>query len=269
MTLAMRLLSGLIFGEAWRLYGARYFQNFSVAAQEVSPQGIFFKPDGTKMYIVGSAGVDVNEYDLSLAWDVSTAVYLQNFSVFPQGTSPLGIFFKPDGTKMYIVVASDDDVNEYDLSSAWDVSTAVYLQNFSIAAQEVSPQGIFFKPDGTKMYIIGANGDDVNEYDLSSAWDVSTSVFLQNFSVAAQDTVPTGIFFKPDGTKMYIVGSAGVDVNEYDLSLAWDVSTSVFLQNFSVAAQDTVPTDIFFKPDGTKMYIVGSSGRDVNEYNLV
>jgi hypothetical protein len=74
------------------------------------------------------------------------------------------------------------------------------------------------------MYVIGSTGDDVNEYDLSSAWDISSATFLQSFSVAAQETNPEGVFFKPDGTKMYVVGSTGDDVNEYDLSSAWDVS---------------------------------------------
>jgi len=308
---------------AWDVSSSSYLQNFSVAAQEIDPTGIFFKPDGTKMYVIGSSGDDVNEYDLSTAWDVSTASYLQNFSVAAQDTSPQSIFFKPDGLKMYVIGSSGDDVNEYDLSTAWDVSTASYLQNFSVAAQdtstrgiffkpdgtkmyvigsagdavfsytlstawdvsaasfdyptegyfsvsaqETSPQGIFFKPDGTKMYVIGFSGDDVNEYDLSTAWDITTASYLQNFSVAAQETEPTGIFFKPDGTKMYVIGNNGDDVNEYDLSTAWDVSSSSYLQNFSVSAQDTTPTGIFFKTDGTKMYVLGTAGDDVNEYDL-
>jgi hypothetical protein len=57
------------------------------------------------------------------------------------------------------------------------------------------------------MYVIGSSGDDVNEYDLSTAWDISTASYLQNFSVGAQETTPSGIFFKPDGTKMYVIGS--------------------------------------------------------------
>jgi len=252
----------------WDITTASYLQNFSLAAQETTPQGIFFKPDGTKMYVVGSAGDDVNEYDLSTAWDVSTASYLQNFSVAAQDRTPLGIFFKPDGTKMYVNGSSGDDVNEYDLSTAWDVTTASYLQNFSVAAQETNPTGIFFKPDGTKMYVAGTVGDDVNEYDLSTAWDITTASYLQKFSVQGQETNPDGIFFKPDGTKMYVVGTVGDDVNEYDLSTAWDVSTASYLQNFSVAAQETIPTGLFFKPDGTKMYVVGAAGDDVNEYDL-
>ena len=257
---------------AWDISTASYLQNFSVSAQEASPQGIFFKPDGTKMYVVGSSGDEVNEYDLSTAWDISSSSYLQNFVVDAQEATPTGIFFKPDGTKMYVLGVTGDAVNEYDLSTAWDITTASYLQNFSVAAQETAPQGIFFKPDGTKMYVLGATGDAVYSYTLSTAWDVSAASFdfptEGYFSVAAQDTVPTGIFFKPDGTKMYVIGASGDEVNEYDLSTAWEVSSASYLQNFSVAAQDTNPQGIFFKPDGTKMYVIGSTGDDVNEYDL-
>jgi DNA-binding beta-propeller fold protein YncE len=310
-------------GTAWDITTASYLQNFSVATQELTPSGVFFKPDGTKMYVAGSVGDNVNEYDLSTAWDVTTSSYLQNFSVTTQETSPLGIFFKPDGTKMYVIGNSGDNVNEYDLSTAWDITTSSYLQNFSVGLQDTNPQDLFFKPDGTKMYVIGGTGDDVNEYDLSTAWDVTTSSYLQNFSVrnldgipsglffkpdgtkmyvigsendkiygytlstawdvstaawvtptteyfsiAAQESIPSGIFFKPDGTKMYVIGAVGDDVNEYDLSTAWDITTASYLQNFSVAAQETNPQSLFFKPDGTKMYVIGNSGDDVNEYDL-
>ena len=240
---------------------------FSVAAQETSPTGIFFKPDGLKMYVTGYNGDDVNEYDLSTAWDITSASYLQNFSVSAQETSPSGVFFKPDGTKMYVIGNTGDDVNEYDLSTAWDITSASYLQNFSVSAQETAPQDIFFKPDGTKMYVTGSTGDDVNEYDLSTAWDVTSASYLQNFSVAAQETVPQNIFFKPDGTKMYVTGSSGGDVNEYDLSTAWDVTSASYLQNFSVAAQEAAPTGVFFKPDGTKMYVIGLTGDAVRQYS--
>ena len=269
---------------AWGASTAVYLQNFSVASQEIYPEGIFFKPDGTKMYFTGQNGDDVNEYNLSTAWDISTSVYSQSFSVASQQTLPTGIFFKPDGTKMYVIGSQgNDDVTEYDLSTPWDISTSVFLQNFSVAAQETNPEDVFFKPDGTKMYVIGIIGDDVNEYDLSTAWDISTSVFLQNFSVAGQDTAPTGLSFKPDGTRMFVIGQQKDSVNEYDLSAAWDVSTAalavdpelyfdtstaVFLQSFSVAAEDTNPTGVVFKPDGTKMYMVGTSADRVNEYNL-
>jgi 6-phosphogluconolactonase (cycloisomerase 2 family) len=259
-------VAGLL--NAWDISTSSYLQLFSVTSQDTSPFGIFFKPDGTKMYVLGLAGVDVNEYNLSTAWDVSTAVFLQLVSVSPNTPGLRGLFFKPDGLKMYVAGSTDDAVDEYNLSTAWDVSTVTYLQTFSVAAQEIVPNGLFFKPDGLKMYVTGSGGDDVNEYDLSTAWDVSTAVYLQNFSVATQDTSPYALSFKPDGTKMYIMGAGLVNVNEYDLSTAWDVSTASFLQLFSVAAQEAGPRGLFFKPDGTKMYVSGGSGRSVYEYNL-
>jgi len=254
-------------GFSWHVTSASFNQNFSVATEDTSPQDVFFKPDGTKMYVTGNTNDEVNEYNLSTSWDVSTAVFNQNFSVATEDTEITGIFFKPDGTKMYILGFTGIDVNEYNLSMPWDVSTASFNQLLSIA-EDTSPIGIFFKPDGTKMYILGFSDDEVNEYNLSTSWDVSTAVFNQNFSVATEDTIPAGIFFKPDGTKMYIVGFTDDDINEYHLSMPWDVSTASFNQLFSIATEDTSPQGIFFKPDGAKMYVVGVLGVDVNEYDL-
>ena len=245
---------------AWDVSTASFLQNFSVLAQETGTSGLFFKPDGQKMYITGTAGDDVNEYDISIAG--------RFFSVAAQEISPNALSFKPDGLKMYVLGDTGDDVNEYDLSLAWDITTAVYLQRFSINAQETGPEGLFFRADGLKMYICGINGDDVNEYNLSTAWDVSTASFLQNFSVIAQEGTVSDLFFKPDGLKMYIVGSSGDAVDEYDLSVAWNITTAVYFQTFSVAAQDSSPSGLFFRDDGLKMYIVGASADDVGEYDL-
>ena len=307
----------------WDVSSAFYSQVFSVAAQEINPYALFFKPDGTKMYVMGITGDDVNEYDLSVAWDVSSAVYSQVFSVASEETSPYGIHFNSAGTKMFIC-GFTNYIYEYDLSVAWDVSTAVYFskygvyistnylkgiflssdetkiyaissgtsiaarlyafelytpgtiyladrpvysQRFYVGSQESNPYALFFKPDGTKMYVIGTTGDDVNEYDLSVAWDVSSAVYLQLFSIAAQEINPAALFFKDDGTKMYVMGYSGDDVNEYDLAIPWDVSSAVYSQLFYVGSQESNPYALFFKPDGTKMYVMGTADT-VFEYNI-
>lgn len=242
------------------------YNSFGVFVQENNPQDMFFKPDGTKLYVIGTTGDDVNEYDLSIAWDLSTAIFLQTFSVQAQETFPTGLFFKSDGTKMYVIGQTTDAVYEYDLGTAWDVSSASYLQTYTGTASEASPTGLFFKHDGTKLYVIGSASDGIREYDLSVAWDVSTATFLQAFSVASQENNPQALFFKPDGTKLYIIGLTGDTVYEYDLGTAWDISTASYLQSFQVGA--TGPISIFFKPDGTKMYIMGSTSDTINAYNL-
>ena len=241
--------------------------SFSVASQTTNPQDVSFKPDGTKMYVVGYSGQDVSEYALSSAWDITTASYTQNFSVALQVSGPMSCFFSPDGTKMYILDFIGDDVTEYNLSTAWDISSASYVQDFSVATQENQPLGMFFKPDGTKMYVSGGTGDDVNEYALSTAWDVSTASFSHAFSMAAQVGTPQGIFFSPNGDRFFVIDGTGDDVNEYALSTAWDVSSGSYVQNFSVAAQETQPSGIFFKSDGSKMYVVGTANDTIYQYS--
>jgi sugar lactone lactonase YvrE len=261
-------MEGASRGATYDISLATFEKTFSVVNQETSPEGIAFNTDGTKMFVVGTTGDDVNEYSLSIAFDISTAVYSQNFSVAAQDTNPRGLTFNNDGTKMFIVGTSGDDVNEYDLSVGFDISSAVYSQNFSVAAQETVPHGIAFNTDGTKMFIVGTTGDDVNEYDLSTGFDVSSASFVDSFSVSAQDTAPTDIAFNPDGTKMFVVGYAGIDINEYDLSVAFDVSSANYTQSFSVAGQVAGPTGIAFNNDGTKMFIVGSTGAAVYQYDI-
>ena len=250
---------------AWDVSTAVYKREFPFF-EETQPYGFTFKPDGTKMYLVGNTGDDVNEYNLSTAWDVSTTVFSQAFSVAAQGAYPWDIFFKPDGTKMYVLDLLNG-VDEYNLSTAWDVSTAVYLQRFSVSAQEAGPHGFFFKSDGLKMYVIGNSGDEVNEYNLSTAWNVSTASFLQLFSVATQTVEPKGVFFKTDGTKMYVLSSASQDVYEYNLSTAWNVTTASFFQTLSVVSKITAARDLFFRDDGLRMYILDGI-RDITEFNI-
>jgi len=256
--------------EGYYLAGASYDSvSFSVSGQETAPQGVVLKTDGTKMYVVGQTGDDVNEYSLSTAWDVSTASYTTNFSVSSQDTTPSGLFFRTDGLKLYVSGRGSDGVYEYDLSIAWDISSASYLQTFSVASQETNPMGVFFKSDGTKMYVIGTASDAVNEYDLSTAWDISTASYSQNFSVVSQDTGATDVSFKSDGTKMYIVGGVSDNIYEYSLSTAWDVSTASYVQSTSVLSAGESPQGLFFKPDGTKAYVVGAVGTSIYQYSTV
>ena len=65
------------------------------------------------------------------------------------------------------------------------------------------------------MFIAGFSGDAVYEYNLSTAWDISTASYVQNFSVSSQDGVPHGLFFKSDGSKMYLMGFASDTVYQY------------------------------------------------------
>ena len=244
---------------------------FSISSQEDSPTGMAFSNDGTKMFVLGFAGEDINEYTLSTAFDVSTATFVSPpFSISLQDTNPQGMAFSNDGAKMFVVGYIGEDINEYTLSTAFDVSTAAFVAPpFSISSQDTFPTGMAFSNDGAKMFVVGYIGEDINEYTLSTAFDVSTATFVSPpFSISSQDTNPQGMAFSNDGAKMFVVGSAGNDIGEYTLSTAFDVSTASFVDAFDVSLQETFPTGMAFSNDGAKMFVLGFSGGDINEYTL-
>jgi len=239
---------------------------FDVSSEEGNPQAVFFRSDGIKMYITGSSGDEINEYTLSSAWNISTASYVQNFDVSTEASSPRGLWFKPDGIKMYVAGEDTQNIYQYNLSSAWNVTTASFVQELSTSGIIPYPNGLFFK-NGTKMYIAGYEAD-IGEYTLSSAWNISTASLVDSKDVSGEETNPKDLFFKSDGTKMYIVGLLG-NLTEYDLSIAWNVSSASWGQGKDVSGEEANPSGLFFKPDGIKMYITGTSGDDINQYDLL
>ncbi|OGI65149.1 hypothetical protein A3A95_04190 [Candidatus Nomurabacteria bacterium RIFCSPLOWO2_01_FULL_39_18] len=253
--------------DGWDLSTASFLQAKDVSAESTANgKDVFFKSDGTKMYTLESGAV--NEYNLSTAWDVSTASFLQVEDISAQGSFTYGLFFKSDGLKMY-VGEDNGEVHEYDLSPAWDISTAAFVQTEDLdPANTLSADALYFKSDGLKLYALDYGNDKVDEYDLSPAWDVSTATYLRTKSVTTEEINPEGMYFKSDGTKMYISGNTG-SVYEYDLSSAWDVSSASFSQSKDVSGQNTVPYGIFFKSDGVKMYVSGVTAPvEVNEYDV-
>ena len=213
--------------------------SFSVTSQDTSPQYIAFNNDGSKMYMLGDTNNSVYQYTLSTAFDLSTASYDSvSFSVSGQDTSPDSIAFNTDGTKMYMVGVSSDSVHQYTLSTAFNLSTASYDSvSFSVASQDTAPFGIAFNNDGTKMYMVGNLSDNVYQYSLSTAFDLSTASYDSiSFSVAGQEAIPLGIDFNNSGTKMYMVGNGSDSVYEYytatpatityDSALQWSGGTA-------------------------------------------
>jgi DNA-binding beta-propeller fold protein YncE len=246
--------------------------NFDVSTQEGSPSDFATSSDGTKMYIIG-ANDTVYQYTLSTAWDVSTASYASKSYNIPPGDdpAPISVTFSSDGTKMFISGDNSNNILQYTLSTAWDVSTASYAsKSFSVTSQETSPYGLVFSSDGTKMFVVGSDHDTVYQYTLSTAWDVSTASYAsKSFSVGTQETSPYGLVFSSDGTKMFVVGYGTDTVYQYTLSTAWDVSTASYAsKSFSVATQDGSPRDLDFNSDGTKLYLMGASSDTVYQYNL-
>lgn len=253
---------------AWNLSNLTYTNFFkNIINEEFGPNGVFAKPDGTKVYVIGLDGDEINEYNLSTPWKIDTAVYFQKFSISAQELSAEELFFKPDGSKVYICGGNSSSIHEYSLSTPWSVASCTYVQSLSVSAIDGTPRGLFFKSDGTKIYYAGGNTHSVIELNLSTPWNISTASFFQSFSVVSQELAIEAVFFKTDGTQMYVLGSNGDDINIYNLSTPWSVSSASYSAVVSVSAQDGLPTGLFIHNGGIVL-IAGYLNRYIFQYYI-
>ncbi len=259
-------------GTAWDVSTASYAsKSADISNEDSNPGGLFFKPDGLKMYVTGKTNDRVFQYTLSSAWDVSTASYdNKSADVSNEDGEPRGLFFKPDGLSMYITGYINDRVFQYTLSSAWDVSSASYASKSADVSEDSFPYGPFFKPNGLSMYVQGAGNDAVYQYTLSGAWDLATSSYAsKSADISNEDAGSYNVFFEPDGEIMYVVGESNDKVFQYTLGTAWDVSTASYASKSADISNETDnPISVFFKPDGLKMYVMEYTGATIYQYTL-
>ena len=248
---------------------ATFVDSFSVVTQENNPTGLTFNNDGTKMFVSGNAGNDVGEYSLTTAFDVSTATFVDRFEVVNEDNNPSGVAFNNDGTKMFVTGFTGDNVYEYTLSTGFDLtSTVSFVDSFDVSTHETAPGGLTFNNEGTKMFVVGEDAKKVNEYTLTTPFDVSSASFVDSFDVRNEVWRPRDVTFNNDGTKMFVVGNSN-EVDEFKLSTGFDLSSTItHVDSFDVSAHETAPSGLTFNNDGTKMFVVGSDGDDVNEYTL-
>jgi len=267
---------------AWDISTGSYAtKSLAIGAQDTSPTAFVFNDDGTKGYVVGNTNNTIYQYSFSVAWDISTGTYAsKSFSVGTQATNPQSICFKSDGTSFYITEDASSTGNaiyQYTLSTPWDISTATYAsktvttayQNYSY---EFTPSGLDISSDGTKIYFTGQNNglgsqSRVFVYDLTTPWDISTANTYLSPAITAQSTSLNGIYFKPDGSKMYMLGVS--TLYQYSLTPAWNITSLTYDSvSLSLSGQDTSPQGFAFNRDGTKLIVNGVTNDKIYQYNL-
>ena len=312
---------------AWDLNTLTYVGKFSAASQETGVLSLDFKTDGSEMYVHGSTGDDINQYTLSTPWLVSTASYTGVSPVDIQ-TTAYGFTFHPDGDELW-TTGTNEQIHRHALSTPWDITTmaassASTTITSSASTSVTNPNDIVFKSDGTKFWVCGGSDGGIAEWDLGTAYDITTvgqatadvkwkysfditglhidptgtyvyhcdqtngriirqgmtvadtissenvdPTLTQSYDCSAQVASPVDVGFSADGTKMYILAN-GADLYEYSLSTGWDLTSTVtYVRTIDLDATNTVTVSFHFKPDGSILYTLGTTTNgEVNLYNL-
>ena len=273
-------------GEAYAIASASllsgtYTVNANVAA-------LTFKPDGTEMYYVGTNTDRVSRHTLSTAWDVSTGSYVGSSpNTLSQVLNLTDVKFNNDGTKMYMADrygTTDNTIYQYSLSTAWDVDTASYDNKSYVFTSVLTGNNLncfVFNADGTAVYLAEYYpSSNIYQFTLSTAFDISTASYanktLSLSSIASNGYVGRQYFqFTNDGTKLFLIhtfhptGFVG-KIYEYSLTTAYDISTASHTSvTYTPAGITAGRSAIAFKPDGSKMFIMGTDNHTtISQFNL-
>jgi len=242
-------------------------KSFSTAGTYADLTLVHFSYDGTKMYGFGDDTQTLYQYNLSTAWDIYTASVAGVKDMTASYAGITGIYFTSDGLKMALCDYTTVQMAGFTLTTPWDITTITYATAHA-QAEDTAPTALYMKEDGSKAYMLGKTNDKIYEYNLTTPWDFHTTVYYQYFSLSAQDGQMEGLSFNSTGTKMYTCGGVNEKVYEYNLSTAWDVTSLVYSQSFSISGQDTDPQGIYISPTGEHLYLSGNTSNRVFQYSI-
>ncbi|MFL2906426.1 MAG: YncE family protein [Nitrosopumilus sp.] len=222
--------------------GQRFNSN-SGGTGDGQPRGIEFNGDGTKMFVVGNAADEINQYSLSTGFNVKTASFAQKIDITNTvGTGPHGMEFSGDGTKIFLNNRGQSvlefHIDAFDIKPLGSVVRTIDISDHLTK----SLRGMEFGDDGNKFYVIEADCASacfdvakVHEFTLGIAYDVDSFSYEGEFDVLEWEQDAQGLGFSPDGTSMYVLGTnrgdgnhrwngTGEFIREFELSCPWQLT---------------------------------------------
>ena len=219
--------------------GNSYYDNISsgsLTTYDTNPENIAFNSDGTRMYLVGRTSQTIYQFDLSSPYDITAAARTYNNVSFYTGGGvllnevPAAIRWNNDGTKLLCFDSHYKKVFEYNLSTAYDLSTASYNNvNFYFGATVTgTPQGFGFNGDGTQLFVGVISA--VYVFDLSTGFDMNSTITYNYTATFANIGVTVyfgNLIFNSSGFKAFFFDYGIKGMREYHLTTPYDLSSGV------------------------------------------
>ena len=187
---------------------------------------LFISNDGSKLYQSNGSTKIIYQYDLSIAYDVTSksnnpvsTVTLNNLS-----NNVECMWISSDGVNMYIGDLSNR-LYHYTLGTPSDLSTAVYTAVNTSVNTITHLRNIEFNPDGIGFNLYYETGQVVRQYICATPWDITTAYQTGAKHVFENQHTPISFQMSSNGTKAYTYTQEDDTLREYTLTTAWDIST--------------------------------------------
>jgi len=212
--------------------------------------------DGDTVFTAGPAG----------AFDITQVTF--DTDIPAQDFFPTDIAWNNDGSRLYEVGIFNDQIFQYTVSTPFEISSAVHSSGDSINTQDINPFGIAWNDDGSRLYEVGGETNEIYQYTVSTPFDINTASHSSGDSTNTQDSSPQGIAWNNDGSRLYEVGDNSNKIYQYTVSTPFEITTAVHSSGDSINTQDDNPEGIAWNNDGSRLYEVGRFSDQIYQYTL-
>ena len=235
-------------------------------------QGFTIDPNGLYLFAVDSSTDHIRRYDFGTAWDLSTLNTTmtsgQQVNHNSRDAGPVDVAFNSSGTKMFVAGQDNDRIYQWNLSTAWDLSTASYYDNHSVSGSNYVNggfNGIFVTPNDASIYTVCRNTDRVAKWNFSASGHINGISIDGTVSVSSQNSYPFDVAWSPDGSAMYLSGNNN-GFYKYNPAGNYSLSGISHDSSFSVTVGSNAVESFFIKPDETKVYTMYNN--EISEWNI-
>ena len=217
----------------------------NIVAQETVPYNSKISPDGLNLYVGGSGGDDINQYLLSIPFDLTTATFVANKTIKGTGIHAESSFnnfdMNDDGTRVFIAGTSKDTISSLTLSTPWDITT---MSNDNGVWQGMDSyagtSGLSVAPDGMSFWSQSAGDSSfryAQQWIMDSAWDINSA--------------------KPAGVWMMLPYYYRDSVNSPGATTTGITDTTADNQNFAATLWHPTEKKMWFYHGGYNNYFTG------------
>nr|MBS0037003.1 hypothetical protein [Saprospiraceae bacterium] len=125
---------------------------------------IDFNLEGNRFYVDDRNSESVFQYTVKEPWNINTIEFDYELDISETHSAVRGIEFRPDGKLMYLLDTSQKEIQQFALSEAWELRTAVFEKKYPLRTN--NPRGFTWNEDGSRAYVMDATSGIIYQFHI-------------------------------------------------------------------------------------------------------
>ena len=226
--------------------------------------GMCISPNGDFILVISANDDKIQKINLSTNYDLSSATFSnETLDVSSFEGLPQEIAISEDGLNVFFSGQSSDKLRKLVLPTYGDIANGVISSGEINSSVLQSPNSFAISPDGTSVIIASSNIQRIQQYTLSTAFDLGTATLDYDLTDFNYGSGCRYVQFLDDG-KTLISLNASSELRQFDLQTAYSLdglgASSVPLHQSTLTELFSIRSLVFYGTYNLKAFGLGRFG---------